>query len=104
LQRSVSDYIRSNFFITAAGMLNPALLHHALSATSIDGLIFSTDYPFQQPTRDEIDSFPRAILFRRRPSEVFVGQRGSPLRPRQLFKELARDAHDAAGRKRNAGQ
>ena len=38
-------------------MLNPALLHHALSVTSVDRLIFSTDYPFQQPTRDEIASF-----------------------------------------------
>lgn len=56
LQRSVSDYVRSNFFITASGMFNPALLHHALSATSVDRLIFSTDYPFQQPTRQEIDS------------------------------------------------
>jgi uncharacterized protein len=25
--------------------------------TTIDRLIFSTDYPFQQPTRDEINSF-----------------------------------------------
>lgn len=25
--------------------------------TSVDRLIFSTDYPFQQPTQDEIDSF-----------------------------------------------
>ncbi len=57
LQRSVSEYIRTNFHITASGMLNPALLHHALSVTSVDRLIFSTDYPFQQPTRDEIDSF-----------------------------------------------
>jgi predicted TIM-barrel fold metal-dependent hydrolase len=57
LQRSVSEYIRSNFFITTSGMLNPALLHHALSATSIDRLIFSTDYPFQRPTREEIDVF-----------------------------------------------
>jgi predicted TIM-barrel fold metal-dependent hydrolase len=57
LQRKVSDYIRSNFFITTSGMLNPALLHHALSVTSVDRLIFSTDYPFQQPTREEITSF-----------------------------------------------
>jgi predicted TIM-barrel fold metal-dependent hydrolase len=57
LQRSVSDYIRSNFFITASGMLNPALLHHALSVTTIDRLIFSTDYPFQHPTHEEIDAF-----------------------------------------------
>ncbi|MFF4244896.1 amidohydrolase family protein [Streptomyces sp. NPDC001822] len=57
LQRPVSDYIRSNVFITTSGMLNPALLHHALTVTTIDRLIFSTDYPFQQPTRAEIDAF-----------------------------------------------
>ena len=57
LQRPVSDYIRTNFHITASGMLNPALLHHALSVTTIDRLIFSTDYPFQHPTQDEINSF-----------------------------------------------
>jgi uncharacterized protein len=57
LQRSVSEYIRSNFYVTASGMLNPALLHHVLSVTSVDRLMFSTDYPFQQPTHDEIASF-----------------------------------------------
>ena len=57
LERSVSDYIQTNFFITTSGMLNPALLHHALSVTSIDRLIFSTDYPFQHPTREAIDTF-----------------------------------------------
>ncbi|MCW2526826.1 MAG: hypothetical protein JWM76_1686 [Pseudonocardiales bacterium] len=57
LQRSVSDYLRSNFFITTSGMLNPALLHHALSVTTVDRLIFSTDYPFQHPTQQEINSF-----------------------------------------------
>ena len=57
LQRSVSDYLRSNFFITTSGMLNPALLQHALAVTTVDRLIFSTDYPFQQPTRGEIDAF-----------------------------------------------
>ncbi|MEU0507870.1 amidohydrolase family protein [Amycolatopsis sp. NPDC006125] len=59
LERSVSDYIRSNFFITTSGMLNPALLHHALSVTTIDRLIFSTDYPFQRPTADDVNSFLR---------------------------------------------
>ena len=57
LQRPVSDYIRTNFHITSSGMLNPTLLHHALSATSVDRLIFSTDYPFQHPTREEITAF-----------------------------------------------
>ncbi|MFD4872396.1 amidohydrolase family protein [Streptomyces sp. NPDC058420] len=57
LRRPVSDCIRTNFHITASGMLNPALLHHALSVTTVDRLIFSTDYPFQHPTQDEINSF-----------------------------------------------
>ena len=57
LQRSVSDYMQSNFFITTSGMLKPALLHHARSVTSVDRLIFSTDYPFQHPTREDITSF-----------------------------------------------
>ena len=57
LERSVSDYIRTNFHITASGMLNPALLHHVLSVTSVDRLMFSTDYPFQHPTQHEIGSF-----------------------------------------------
>jgi predicted TIM-barrel fold metal-dependent hydrolase len=61
LERSVSDYIQTNVFITTSGMLNPALLHHALSVTSIDRLIFSTDYPFQHPTRQEIDDFIACI-------------------------------------------
>jgi uncharacterized protein len=57
LRRSVSECIQSNFFITASGMLNPALLHHALSVTTVDRLIFSTDYPFQHPTEKDITSF-----------------------------------------------
>ncbi len=56
-QRSVADYLRTNFYITASGMLNPALLQYALSVTSVDRLVFSTDYPFQHPTRDEIAAF-----------------------------------------------
>jgi uncharacterized protein len=57
LQRSVSDYIRTNFHVASSDMLNPALLQHALSVTSVDRLVFSTDYPFQHPTRDEIAPF-----------------------------------------------
>jgi predicted TIM-barrel fold metal-dependent hydrolase len=57
LERKVSDYIRSNVFITSSGMFNPALLHHSLKATTIDQLLFSTDYPFQRPTRPEIGRF-----------------------------------------------
>jgi uncharacterized protein len=57
LQRKVSDYVRTNVFITSSGMFNPALLRHALSVTTIDRLLFSTDYPFQRPTREEIQRF-----------------------------------------------
>ena len=57
LDRKVSDYVRSNVFITNSGMSNPALLHHALEATTIDHLLFGTDYPFQRPTRDELQRF-----------------------------------------------
>jgi uncharacterized protein len=57
LDRKVSEVIRSNVFITSSGMFNPALLRHALEATTIDQLLFSTDYPFQRPSRPEIDQF-----------------------------------------------
>jgi predicted TIM-barrel fold metal-dependent hydrolase len=57
LERKVSDYLRSNFHITSSGMLSPALLHHTLEVTTIDRLIFSTDYPFQRPTQPEIREF-----------------------------------------------
>jgi predicted TIM-barrel fold metal-dependent hydrolase len=57
LERKVSDYIRTNVFITASGMFNPALLRHVLAVTSIDRLLFSTDYPFQRPSREEVRRF-----------------------------------------------
>lgn len=57
LERPVSDYLRSNFHITTSGMLTPALLRHALSVTTADRLIFSTDYPFQHPSREQISAF-----------------------------------------------
>ena len=57
LERTVSDYLRTNVHLTASGMLNPALLRHIQTVTTPDRLIFSTDYPFQQPTRTEISTF-----------------------------------------------
>ncbi|GAA4916014.1 hypothetical protein EV188_104439 [Actinomycetospora succinea] len=57
LERSISDYVRSNVVVTSSGMFTPALLRHALSVTTADRLVFSTDYPFQQPTAAEIESF-----------------------------------------------
>lgn len=57
LQRKVSEYIRSNFYITCSGMLNPVLLRHTLEVTTIDRLLFSTDYPFQRPGAADIAAF-----------------------------------------------
>lgn len=61
LEREVSDYLQSNVYFTCSGMFNPALLQHALSTTSIDQLLFSTDYPFQQPTHADIQQFLTAF-------------------------------------------
>jgi uncharacterized protein len=55
--RKVSDYIRSNVHITSSGMFSPALLRHTLEVTTIDRLLFSTDYPFQRPTAADIARF-----------------------------------------------
>jgi len=57
LDRTVSEYVRQNVHITASGMFEPALLRHALEVTTIDRLLFSTDYPFQHPTGDEVEAF-----------------------------------------------
>jgi uncharacterized protein len=57
LDRKVSEVLRSNVFITSSGMFSPALLRHALDVSSIDQLIFSTDYPFQHPSRADIRHF-----------------------------------------------
>lgn len=57
LQRKPSEYVRSNVYITSSGMLSPALLRHTLDITTIDRLVFSTDYPFQRPNRTEIQEF-----------------------------------------------
>jgi predicted TIM-barrel fold metal-dependent hydrolase len=57
LERKVSEYLRSNVHITSSGMLNPTLLRHALEVTTSDRLLFSTDYPFQRPSRTDIRSF-----------------------------------------------
>ncbi|MBD7993871.1 amidohydrolase [Arthrobacter sp. Sa2CUA1] len=56
LERTISEYVRSNVHITCSGMLNPVLLRHALEVTTPDRLIFSTDYPFQRPGGQDIST------------------------------------------------
>jgi uncharacterized protein len=57
LERSMDEYVRENLWITASGMFSPTLLRHVLTVTTPDRLLFSTDYPFQQPTGAEIHTF-----------------------------------------------
>ncbi len=61
VERSVTEYLRENVWITASGMLDPHLLRHALGVTTPDRILFSTDYPFQSPTAAEIEDFLAAF-------------------------------------------
>jgi predicted TIM-barrel fold metal-dependent hydrolase len=61
LERRVSDYIKTNIFITGSGMLQERLLRHTLDFTSIDRVLFSTDYPFHQPGAVAVGQFFDAI-------------------------------------------
>ena len=61
LERRVSDYITTNIHITSSGMLQQRLLRHALDFTSADQVLFSTDYPFHQPSAAAIERFFDAI-------------------------------------------
>ncbi|GGL92364.1 amidohydrolase family protein [Nakamurella endophytica] len=61
LERRVTEYVRTNVWITSSGMLNPVLLRHALEVTTPDRLLFSTDYPFQRPSGADIERFLAAF-------------------------------------------
>jgi uncharacterized protein len=61
LERRVSDYIKTNIHITSSGMLQERLLRHTLDFTSADQVLFSTDYPFHQPSGVAVREFLDAI-------------------------------------------
>ncbi len=61
LDRRVGDYIRENIYITCSGMLSSRLLRHALDFTTIDRLLFSTDYPFARADAPAIQQFLAAV-------------------------------------------
>ena len=61
LQRRVSDYIKANIHITSSGMLHERLLRHTLDFTSAGQVLFSTDYPFHQPSAAAVRQFFDAI-------------------------------------------
>jgi predicted TIM-barrel fold metal-dependent hydrolase len=61
LERRVSDYIKTNIHITSSGMLQERLLRHTLDFTSADQVLFSTDYPFHQPSAAAVEQFFDAV-------------------------------------------
>ena len=61
LERRVSEYITTNIHITSSGMLQERLLRHTLDFTSADRVLFSTDYPFHQPSAAAARQFFDAI-------------------------------------------
>ncbi|WP_033294583.1 amidohydrolase family protein [Amycolatopsis jejuensis] len=51
LERPVSEYLRSNVFVTPSGILSAKYLRWAAETIGVDRLMFATDYPFlPQPT------------------------------------------------------
>ncbi|WP_399127159.1 amidohydrolase family protein [Streptomyces sp. ITFR-6] len=61
LERTVSEYVRSNVHIASSGMLDPTKLRHVLEVTTPDRLLLSTDFPFQRPTGAQIGKFLTAF-------------------------------------------
>ncbi len=61
LERRVSDYIKTNIYITCSGMLTARLLRHTLDFTTADRVLFSTDYPFHRPDAPTVHQFFNAI-------------------------------------------
>lgn len=57
LDRTITEYLQHNVWLTASGMLDAAMLRHALDVVGPERIMFSTDYPFQRPSRVDIDAF-----------------------------------------------
>lgn len=47
LSKPISDYFRSNFYVSGSGMLSRRYLALALDILGPDRILYSTDYPFQ---------------------------------------------------------
>lgn len=76
LERSITEYLRENVHITPSGMLDSAMLRHALSVTTTDRILFSTDYPFQLPSREAIEDFGRLLPDSDAEAAFFSGNAG----------------------------
>ncbi|MTD52644.1 amidohydrolase family protein [Amycolatopsis pithecellobii] len=49
LQRRISEYLRENLYVTPSGMFHQNLLQRSLDLLGPDHILFSVDYPFQNP-------------------------------------------------------
>ncbi|QSE94920.1 amidohydrolase [Rhodococcus pseudokoreensis] len=46
LDRTVSDYVRNNVYITPSGMFSQAQLQYCVETLGVDRILYSVDYPF----------------------------------------------------------
>ena len=47
LERTISEYFKTNIFITPSGMFSHRYLQWAVEVIGVDNILFSTDYPFE---------------------------------------------------------
>ncbi len=57
LERPVSEYVRSNVFVTPGGIFSPRYLRWALEVIGADRIMFAADYPFVPTGAGVIDKF-----------------------------------------------
>jgi len=46
LARSISEYFRSNFYVTPSGLFHPGSLERTIELIGVDRVMFSVDYPY----------------------------------------------------------
>jgi 2,3-dihydroxybenzoate decarboxylase len=46
-KHTVTDYLRSNFYVTTSGYFETTALHHAISVMGVDRVLYSVDYPYE---------------------------------------------------------
>lgn len=61
LERPYCDYLKTNVSYTISGFHDPDLLEFVIKKVGADRIMFSTDYPFNQP-RQEIEAFLAAPI------------------------------------------
>ena len=60
-RRTITDYLRSNVFLTTSGNFRTPTLVDAIAEVGVDRVLFSIDYPFEE-TADATDWFDIAAI------------------------------------------